>query len=168
MAHGFSLQSVKDMEIYIDKHLKRLLDNLDQRAKTGEVFDLKELIAFYVFDILGELAFSQSFDAQIEQLPEKLPRINDHVFLACLMGMMPEVLPYLRSVAAWTPLPWLQRLFKARAQLKTFTEQCVSRRLNEKVSGRKDLLSSLINAVDPVTGAKLTELDINTEAFAMM
>jgi Cytochrome P450 len=29
-------------------------------------------------------------------------------------------------------------------------------------------LSCLITAVDPDTGAKLTELDINTEAFAMM
>jgi cytochrome P450 len=156
------------MEIYMDGHLKRLLDNLAQRAKTGEVFDFKELIAFYMLDVLGELAFSQSFDAQIEQVPEKLPPINDHVFLACLMGMTPEVLPYLRSVAAWTPLPWLQRLFKARAQLKALTAQCVRRRLNEKVSGRKDLLSSLINAIDPETGARLTEVDINTEAFAMV
>lgn len=168
MAHGFSLQSVKDMEFYIDGHLRKLLDNLTHRAKTGEVFDFKELIAFYVFDVLGELAFSRSFDAQIEQVPEKLPPINDHVFLACLMGMMPEALPYLKSVAAWTPLPWLQRLFKARAQLKTLTAQCVSRRLNDEDSGRKDLLSSLIHAVDPVTGARLTELDINTEAFAML
>jgi cytochrome P450 len=168
MAHGFSLQSVKDMEFYIDGHLAKLLSNLAQRAKTGEVFDFKELIAFYVLDVLGELAFSQSFDAQTEQIPEKLPPINDHIFLACLMGMMPEVLPYLRAVAAWTPLPWVQQLFKARAQLKTLTAQCVRRRLNEKLSGRKDLLSSLINAVDPVTGAKLTELDINTEAFAMV
>jgi len=168
MAHGFSFQSVKEMESYMDGHLLKLLDNLGQRAETGEVFDFKALVAFYVLDVLGELAFSQSFHAQTEQAPEKLPPINDHIYLACLMGMMPEVLPYLKMVAAWTPLPWLQRLFKARAQLKALTAQCVSRRINEKNSGRKDLLTSLINAVDPETGAKLTELDINTEAFAML
>lgn len=168
MAHGFSLQSVKDMESYIDGHVTKLLDNLAQRAKGEEVFDFKELIAFYVLDVLGELAFSRSFHAQTEQVPEKLPPINDHIYLACLMGMMPEVLPYLKMVAAWTPLPWLQRLFTARAKLKALTAQCVKRRLDKKISGRKDLLSFLINAVDPVTDARLTELDINTEAFAMV
>jgi benzoate 4-monooxygenase len=33
---------------------------------------------------------------------------------------------------------------------------------------RKDLLHSLINTKDPETGAELTRLDINTEAFAML
>ncbi|KAK5056690.1 hypothetical protein LTR84_012222 [Exophiala bonariae] len=168
LAHGFSMQSVKDMEEYIDRHIEKLLEVLEGQAKTGEAFDLKEFFAFYMLDVLGDLAFSQSFNAQVDQKPEKLPPINDHVFLACLMGMMPEMLPYLRAAAAWTPLPWLRRLFRARAQLKSLTAQCVRRRLDEKVNGRKDLLTSLINAVDPVTGAKLTEIDINTEAFAMI
>lgn len=162
------MQSVKEMEEYIDKHIEKLLENLADRAKTGEAFDIKDLLAFYMLDVLGDLAFSQSFNAQTDQAPEKLPPINDHVFLACLMGMMPEMLSYLRAAAAWMPFPWLRRLFRARAQLKTLTAQCVRRRLDEKVSGRKDLLTSLIDAVDPVTGAKLTEIDISTEAFAMM
>lgn len=129
---------------------------------------MKELVSFYVFDVLGELAFSRSFDAQIEKDPEKLPPINDHIYLACLMGMMPEILPFLRAVASWMPFPWLQSLFQARRQLRDLTAACVEERISHKLENRTDLLGSLISAVDPETGAKLTPLDIKTEAFAMV
>ncbi|KAH7010076.1 cytochrome P450 [Ilyonectria destructans] len=168
MAHAFSLQSIRGMESYIDTHLLKLRKNLDHYVKTEEVFDLKELIAFYVLDVLGELAFSRSFNSQVEQDSKKLPPINDHIYLSCLLGMMPEMMPFLKVVAAWTPLPWFQGLFRARKQLKNLTAECVSHRMKEKISNRKDLLTCLINAVDPETGATLTELDINTEAFAMI
>lgn len=155
------------MEQYIDKHLKILRANLDHHAKLGDVLDLKELIAFYTLDVLGELAFSRSFGAQLDKNPATLPPINDHIYLACLMGMMPEIMPVVKSIAAWTPFPWLQSLFRARRNLRNLTARCVRDRISRK-SDRTDLLGSLINAVDPETGARLTELDINTEAFAMV
>ncbi|KAF2993660.1 hypothetical protein E8E13_000303 [Curvularia kusanoi] len=40
--------------------------------------------------------------------------------------------------------------------------------MSKEATDRKDILTSLIKAVDPESGAKLTELDINTEAFAML
>ena len=156
------------MEFYIDKHLVILRKNLDHFSDNGEGFDFKELIAFFVIDVLGELAFSESFDSQTDRSPDKLPPINDHIYLACLMGMMPEMMPLLKAVAPWIPHPWLQRLFGARKQLRDLTARCVRTRLNEKGLARKDLLTCLINAVDPESGAKLTELDISTEAFAMV
>ena len=168
MAHAFSFQSIEEMESNIDKHIALLCRNLDAYAKTGQVFDLKEIIAFYMVDLLGELAFSQSFNAQTEKAAERLPPINDHIYLACLMGQFPEMMPLLKKVAPWTPWPWLQRLFTARQKLKNLTASCVRRRMSEKLDDRKDLLTCLINAVDPDTGAKLTELNINTEAFAMV
>ena|ERR1700754_3696772 len=99
MAHAFSLQSIKEMEPFIDRHIKLLRENLDHAADTGKVVDLKELIAYYVLDILGDLAFSRSFDSQRIQDPAKLPPINDHIYLACLLGQMPELLPYLKKSA---------------------------------------------------------------------
>jgi benzoate 4-monooxygenase len=156
------------MEKYINKHLRTFRSNLDNHADAGDVFDLKELVAFFVLDVLGELAFSRSFDAQIDKNPGKLPPINDHIYLACLMGMMPEMMPFLKMLAAWTPLPWFQSLFQARRRLRELTSDCVEQRISQKLDGRSDLLGSLINAADPETGAKLTALDIKTEAFAML
>jgi benzoate 4-monooxygenase len=156
------------MEQYIDGHLRQFRRNLDHYAETGEVFDLKELIAFFVLDVLGDLAFRRSFNSQVEQDPSKLPPINDHIFLACLLGMAPDFMPFLKKVLPWIPIPWLQQLLRARQQLKDLTADCVRRRMEDKTGARKDIITSLINAVDTHTGAKLTELDIQTESFAFM
>lgn len=161
------MQSIKEMEPFIDLHLQRLRENIDRAADSGETVDIKDLFAYYIVDVLGELAFSRSFDAQRERIPQNLPPINEHIFLACLLGQMPELLPLLKKLAVYTPIPWVQQLLAARGRLKDLTADCVRTRLRQKVD-RKDLLTCLINAEDPETGAKLTELDINTEAFAMM
>jgi cytochrome P450 len=168
MAHAFSLQSIKEMEHFVDSHILKLRKNLDHFSDSNQEFDLKDTIAFYVFDVLGELAFSRSFDSQDERDLARLPPVNDHIYLACLMGMTPEALPWIKKALPFIPIPWLQRLFHARAQLRNLTAACVRQRIEAGNTDRKDLLSCLLVATDPETGSKLTELDINTEAFAMM
>ncbi|EMT67797.1 Benzoate 4-monooxygenase [Fusarium odoratissimum] len=168
MAHAFSLHSIKEMEHFVDSHILKLRNNLDHFCDSNQDFDLKDMIALYVFDVLGELAFSRSFDSQDERDLARLPPINDHIYLACLMGMTPDALPWIKKVLPFIPIPWLQRLFNARAQLRNLTAACVRQRIEAGSSDRKDLLSCLLVAVDPETGSKLTELDINTEAFAMI
>ncbi|KAJ3948563.1 uncharacterized protein N0V96_002820 [Colletotrichum fioriniae] len=161
-------ESIKEMEQHIDVHMLQFRKNLDEYSQTGEIFDLKELIAFFVLDVLGDLAFRCQFDSQIEKDISKLPPINDHIFLACLMGMIPDFMPFIKSVSPWIPILWLQRLLAARQSLKNLTAQCVKSRIADTGAARKDLITSLINSVDPDTGSKLTELDIQTEAFAFM
>ncbi|KAK1675963.1 cytochrome P450 [Colletotrichum godetiae] len=168
MAHAFSLQSIKEMEQYIDGHMLQFRKNLDEYSKTRQVFDLKELIAFFVLDVLGDLAFRCQFDSQIEKDISKLPPINDHIFLACLMGMVPDFMPFIKTIFPWIPIPWLQGLLAARQNLKNLTAECVRSRITDTSAARKDLITSLINSVDPETGSKLTELDIQTEAFAFI
>nr|RBQ91806.1 hypothetical protein FVER53263_12478 [Fusarium verticillioides] len=168
MAHAFSLQSIKEMEHFVDSHILKLRKSLDNFCDTNQEFDLKDMIAFYVFDVLGELAFSRSFDSQNERDVSRLPPINDHIYLACLMGMTPEALPWIKKVLPFIPNRWIKRLLNARAQLRDLTAACVRQRIEAGTSDRKDLLSSLLAAVDSETGSKLTELDINTEAFAMV
>ena len=167
MANTFSFQSIKEMEPVIDRHVRLLRQNLDKATESEGIVDLKALIAFYVLDVLGDLAFGRSFDSQRKQALESLPPINDHIYLACMLGMMPDVMPYVKSVLNHLPLPWVQRLLTSRRKLRDLTAECVQARLDMKTK-RKDLLSCLINAVDPGTGARLTQMDINTEAFAMI
>ncbi|KAF4480165.1 Benzoate 4-monooxygenase [Fusarium agapanthi] len=168
MAHTFSLQSIKEMEHFVDRHILKLRQNLDHFSDTKQELDLKDMIAFYVFDVLGELAFSRSFDSQDERDLARLLPINDHIYFACLIGMTPDALPWIKKVLPFIPITWLQRLFNARAQLRDLTAACVRQSIEAGPSDRKDLLSCLLVAVDPETGSKLTELDMNTEAFAMI
>ncbi len=78
-SNGFSAQSVSMMELFIDGRLRKLIERLDRAAVTGEVINLKQWIAFFVMDVLGELAFSQPFKVLESGDVEKMPPIRDHV-----------------------------------------------------------------------------------------
>lgn len=79
--------------------------------------------------------------------------------------MIPDMMPFLKMVFAWTRQSWLQELLQARQQLKNVILYCVRQRIEDKDGDRNDLLTC---SVDPNTGVILTELDILTDAFAFM
>ena len=76
-------------------------------------------------------------------------------------------MPYFKPILNHVPLPSVQRPLASRTKLKDLTAEYVEARLNSKTE-KNDLLPCLVNAVDPHAGARLTQLDINTEGFAMM
>jgi cytochrome P450 len=159
LAHGFSQVSIQNLEYILDGQLNILLDKIRHYAKAGEDFDLKDSIARYILYILGDVAFSRSFDTQTTRSLEALNAINGHLNLACVIGQLPNQ-NIAKTIVAWSRVGWIKRLTKSRANLKAICANHVARRIS-KPSGRKDLLQSLIDAKDPDTGAKLTELDIN-------
>jgi Cytochrome P450 len=118
ISHGFSVASILQMESYIDGCLSQLVEKLDRFAHTGEVFDLKFWIRLYIFDCLGELAFSQSFGALKSGSEDVLPPIAEHVRLATVAGQIPEHTTRLIKLLSYVPLPWIQRLYKGRAALR--------------------------------------------------
>jgi cytochrome P450 len=158
--------SIERMEDIIDGQIEILIRHLKGLAKMGEVFNLKAIISCFVLDILGEVAFRRTFNAQAAGAAGEIEAINDHIFLSCVIGEL-QCQDLLKILVAWSPIPWIRRLVKSRAHLKATCANCVRQNLENR-SERPDLLTSLINAKDPETGEKLTELDINTEAFAML
>ncbi len=124
-------------------------------------------MAFYSYDVIGELAFSRKFNTQQHSRSEELPPINDHILLGCTYGMLPGLLPWSMKLSAYIPWPWLQGLLKSRIHLRNLTRECVEERMNDKIS-EPDLLSRLINAKDQDTGARLTLSDVASEAFGFL
>lgn len=61
MAHGFSAASLKSIKGIFDRHISELRKRIEEYAASEEEFDLKQLIAFYAYDIMGELAFNRDF-----------------------------------------------------------------------------------------------------------
>jgi len=166
LAHGFSQASIENFEPLINGQIQILLDKIRALASTGEVFDLKSTISCFVLDILGEVAFSRSFNAQAKGDAEEIHAINDHILLSCVIGEMPFQ-SLSKTLARWSPIPWMRRLVKSRNNLKTKCSECVRNKIN-CASNRRDLLQSLVTAKDVETGASLTEQEINSEAFAML
>jgi cytochrome P450 len=86
-----------------------------------------------------------------------------------------------KTLQRYLPLvPWqpLRDLFNGRQACAKFAAECVARRLRDleeaKTKGgslegqRKDILTSLILARDPETGALLSLAELETEAFGFM
>ncbi|KAJ5468639.1 Cytochrome P450E-classgroup I [Penicillium sp. IBT 31633x] len=166
LSHGFSQASVENFEPLINGHIEILLGKLNGFAKTGEIFDLKSTISYFVLDILGEVAFSRPFNAQLKGEADAIHAINDHLLLSCVIGELP-LQNLSKFLARWSPVPWMRRLVKSRNDLKATCSECVRNKINN-ASGRRDLLQSLVTAKDVETGASLTEQEMNSEAFAML
>ena len=163
MAHSFSVTALRTMEATFDEHIANLRRRLDQ---DGEA-DLKQLITKYQYDLMGDLAFDHPFGAQLTDTD--VPAWNDHFFLGCLYGMLPSLLPWSMKIANHVPLPWFRELVRSRQIMHDQTVACVTRSL--RVSGQdsnQSLLSYVIEARDPVTGEKLSKVDICTEAFGFL
>ncbi|KAL1860965.1 hypothetical protein Plec18167_003752 [Paecilomyces lecythidis] len=166
LSNGFSQASIEKLQPLINRQMGILIDKLNAFAKSGTVFDLKDTISLYVLDILGEVAFSRPFNAQVRGEAEQIPAINDHILLACVIGELPFQ-DISKALARWSPVPWMRRLVQSRNRLKAICSECVRYKVTHP-SDRRDLLQSLVEAVDPETGSKLTEQEINSEAFAML
>ncbi|KAJ5774601.1 Cytochrome P450 E-class group I [Penicillium paradoxum] len=166
LAHGFSQVSVENFEPLINGHIEILVNKLKGFAKSGEIFDFKSTISYFVLDILGEVAFSRPFNAQARGEADELHAINDHLLLSCVIGELP-LQNLTKLLARYSPIRWMRRLVKSRNNLKAKCAECVRNKINN-ASGRRDLLQSLVTAKDVETGAGLTEQEMNSEAFAML
>lgn len=160
------------MEMYLDINIKILKDKLDDFCSRNAAFDLKRLLHYYTIDVLGELAFSQSFGVQIADDESLVPPVEEHSLLSATTGAWPSMLPLLKRWLPRIPLASLQNLYAGRASCANLASQCVRRRIENVKEGRspvrKDILSNLIVAKHPETGARLTQTDLETEAFGFM
>jgi len=106
------------MEGYIDSCLSQLVDAFDNFAQSGETFDLKLWIKLYIFDVLGELAFSQSYGALKAGTDEILPPIGDHVRLGTVAGQIPEYATQITKYASRLPIEWIRVAGRSRASMR--------------------------------------------------
>lgn len=178
MSYSFSMTYIKNMERYFDINIKIFKDKIAQYASQNQVFDLKKAIQYYVVDVLGELAFSRSFGVQIADDENLVPPVVEHSLLAAATGAWPAMLPYLKRWLPKVPSQSLQKLFQGRRTCAGLASRCVQKRLEDLndvqddedavKKQRKDILTSLILAKHPETGERLTQVDLETEAFGFM
>ncbi|OQV02390.1 hypothetical protein CLAIMM_07595 [Cladophialophora immunda] len=177
MSYSFSISYVKEMEPFLDLNIRLLKDKIMRYCNTGEIFDLKKLLHYYVIDALGELAFSKSFGIQETDDELRIPPVVEHSLLAAVTGAWPLMTKRLKKYLPLVPHPGLQRLFKGRQACADLAAECVRRRLADveyqkaqhpDVAERKDILTNLILAKHPDTGERLTQIDLETEAFGFI
>ena len=178
MSYSFSTSSVKKMESYLDYNIQILKRRISNYCESDQPFDLKKLLQFYAVDVLGELAFSQSFGVQESDDESRVPPVVEHTLLASVTGAWPAMTFTLKRWLPKVPSKALRKLFQGRAACAALAATCVRRRVaaleeakqidDEAKSERKDLLTSLIFAKHPDSGDRLTQADLETEAFGFM
>lgn len=166
------------MEHLLDDNIAILKRKIGEYSDRGEIFDLKELLQSYVVDILGELAFSQSFGVQEANDESLVTPVVEHSLLAAATGAWPTMTFFLKRWLSKLPSRSLRRLFEGRAACTALAASCVRRRVAAleaekagdapKRSSRQDILTSLILAQHPDTGERLTQVDLESEAFGFM
>lgn len=156
------------MEVIFNQHIGNLVDKVDSYAKSGAAVDLKEAFSYYAYDVTGHLAFNQSFNTQVTSDPALLPPLSGHFFLGNLYGSVANLLPWIRNWTSWHP--FVRRMIDSRKQLARQAAECVDKAIeNHKSDERvRSLITSLIDAKDPVTGAKLSKPEISSEAFGFL
>ncbi|KIX92184.1 uncharacterized protein Z520_12065 [Fonsecaea multimorphosa CBS 102226] len=177
MSHSFSISYVKEMEPFLDINIKLLKDKITRYSRTGEAFDLKKLLHYYVIDALGELAFSKSFGIQETDDESRVPPVVEHSLLAAVTGAWPLMTQTLKTYLPMLPHSGLQKLFRGRQACADLAARSVQRRLDDvrrqqelspHQAERKDILTNLILAKHPDTGERLTQTDLETEAFGFI
>lgn len=176
MSHSFSISYVKEMEEFLDLNVQILKEKVAGLCDRDEAFDLKKLLHYYTIDVLGELAFSQSFGVQVADDESLVPPVQEHSLLAAVTGAWPLMTMRLKRWLPKVPIDGLQRLFRGRAACAALASKCVQRRLDalrdikddQAARQRKDILTNLIFAKHPDTGERLTQTDLETEAFGFM
>lgn len=64
LSHAFSAKALKDNEESVQAHVKMLIEQLGQKAGPGtDGANMSEVFNWLTFDIIGDLAFGESFDA---------------------------------------------------------------------------------------------------------
>ncbi|KAL4914950.1 cytochrome P450 [Aspergillus aurantiobrunneus] len=176
MSHSFSLSYIKEMEKYMDLNVHILKNRIRSHCATGEVFNLKRVLHYYMIDVVGELAFSQSFGVQEADDESLIPPVIEHSLLAAVTGAWPSMTKTLKKWLPYIPHEGLQKLFAGRKACADLASACVQRRLTDLkgdgnspgLEDRKDILTNLIKAQHPETGERLTRIDLETEAFGFI
>ncbi|KAK3069602.1 hypothetical protein LTR53_011929 [Teratosphaeriaceae sp. CCFEE 6253] len=176
VAHGFSAQSLASFEPYVDLTLDKLISRLDRFAATGEPFDIYFWFELFTIDLLGELALGDNFGAVTGGQPVRYSKL---VELSQRFANMSGLLPFGKrnvKMLSWVPIPYVQRLYRARLDYLDYARVALERRFREdqreKVapSGkmRQDIMQRFIEAQDPETGTRMGFDELRAETSSLM
>lgn len=160
---AFSEKAVREQEPLIKSHVNTLVDQLkkqDEGPARGKV-DLAKWYVWTTFDVIGDLAFGESFDCLKEN--------NFHPWVASLTVLLRTVV--FASIASRFPLVGrILRLFvtkdmvQKREDHQRWSAEKVNRRI-ETGSSRPDLLSYVLPHADTKRGMTPEELHVNIRTF---
>ncbi|KAI9149656.1 Trichothecene C-4 hydroxylase [Paramyrothecium foliicola] len=163
MSHAFSPRGLQEQEPIVKGYLDMLIDRLKHVAEKGEKTDMVQWYNFTLFDIIGDLAFGQSFGGLRDQVLHFSISFTFEAF---------KLLTYLEAGARYPLLLKLLELFtpksiiEARDRKEEHAEATVKQRLeNGSMHGRGDFMDAMLRNRGKPQGLNDKELVANASTL---
>ncbi|RKP25993.1 cytochrome P450 [Syncephalis pseudoplumigaleata] len=157
MAPAFSSLAVAEMEPLVHRAgIAPLVQRLNAHADDGQTFDIMAVLHYATLDVIGEVAFGESFHTLTVKPGEKAHPILHWIDDICYLGLLREGLGVLCN-------PWLfPRHFESERLLIDFSRSVIEKRKAETAANADkpkervdDVLQRMLDSEDPETGEKM-------------
>ena len=162
LASGFSDKGMRAQQPMIQYYIKLLLQRLRERSGSGSQ-DISEGYNWITFDIIGDLAFGESFDC--------LQNGKTHDWIASIQGNV-KAIPIINAIRRFK-LDWVipliapKKLLEMRRRNAKFTEDKVDRRLRFGAT-RGDLWDDVIERSDKEGDSGMSRQEMISNASAIV
>ncbi|PVH97979.1 putative cytochrome P450 [Periconia macrospinosa] len=144
LAGGFSSKALFEQEEIVQQCVDQFVQKIGEAAKGSEPVDMKSWYEMVAFDVLGEMAFGESFHCVDSGKPHFWQQMTtEHLFFITLLDNMRRY-PLLRQIGS-TLLPSLTT--SIRDKHSGYSRSQVSKRLAHK-GARKDILANVVAKVE--------------------
>ncbi|KAF1988775.1 cytochrome P450 [Aulographum hederae CBS 113979] len=154
MSHAFSEKALREQEPLVQKYVDKLMSNLRKYADDAKEFNIIRCFNYTTFDIVGDLAFAESFGA-LDNMDETHPWIQaffDILEPGTKIGELMNI-PFVQLIM---PL-FLISFIKGRNSTFKASEEKINRRMARKVD-RPDFMGYVHKYNDDVKGMSPKEI----------
>ncbi|KAL8955076.1 MAG: hypothetical protein Q9193_006923 [Seirophora villosa] len=144
LSHAFSTKALIEQEDIIQSSINAFIDKIGPESQTPKGLNVGEWYQMVAFDILGDMAFGESFHCVENGKPHFWPElILEHLFFITVVDNLRRY-PLFVTLGKWI-LP--KFTVSTRNKHTGYARNQVSSRLSHK-SDRKDFLSNIIDKVE--------------------
>ncbi|KAF1738043.1 Cytochrome P450 monooxygenase dtxS2 [Beauveria bassiana] len=163
MSHAFSPRGLLQQEPVVNGYIDMLMGRLHEQAARGASVDMTMWYTLTLFDVIGDLAFGQSFGGLRDQVLHSSISFTFEAF---------KLLTFLEAGASFPILFKLlqlcipKRLIEARDRKEKHAEETVRRRMaDESLHGRGDFMDSMMRHDGTPQGLNTRELIANASTL---
>ncbi|KAF5019531.1 hypothetical protein F66182_8473 [Fusarium sp. NRRL 66182] len=162
VSHAFSSASMADQEDYIKHYMDIFITRLREQMHTGKAVDMTRWYNFLTFDIIGELAFGDSFQC--------LESSDYHPWVSLIFNSVKSTVIYsfLNHYPLLRPLLYLvigTKEIKDKEESDELARVKTEKRLALGTDTRKDFMTSILKHNKDGAGMSHQEMLINARAF---
>lgn len=161
IAYAFSEKALRDQEPLMTTYVDLLIEKLNEMAISGEKVDMVKWYNLTTFDLMGDLAFGESFNG--------LRNKDMHAWVATIYKSI-KAIPFLQTITEYPMTAALLNycmpsyLKKARETHYRYSHDTTMKRINNKpLHGRGDFMDSMLKKREEKEGLTDEEIVANSQ-----